>query len=233
MILLVAPFLLIQPIFIIWVIYKLIKFIAKLIDSKNTTFETEKEPWLFLLFGTSIIAPIIGFNINATEIYQQGPDSWGGDDNFRIFNNQHLLEMAIFYFTTIGIVGICLRFFKHQVQTSVFTNGLLIALVFLSFITSIQLGQIGFLLSGIPVIGLILISPVINVFLFSALFIYHIKTSVLKNESVANNLLLGFGIALFYITIFQLILSVFGFDDLGLIKAFTESRDGFIPKIIK
>lgn len=232
MILLIAPFLLIQPVFIIWVIYKLIKFIAKLLNSNNTTFETEKEPWLFLLFGTAIIAPAIGFSINATENYQS-PDSWGGDDNFRIFSNQHLLEMAIFYFTTLGIVGLCIRFFKHQVQASVFTNGLMIALIFISFITSIQLGQIGLLLSGIPIIGLILISPVINIFLFSALFIYHIKTSVLKNESVINNLLLGFGIAFFYITIFQLLLAAFGFDTLGLIKAFTESRDGFIPKIFK
>lgn len=232
MFLLFVPFLLIQPIFIIWVIYKLLKFIAKLIDSDNTTFGTEKEPWLFLLFGTSIIAPAIGFKINATENYQS-PDSWGGDDNFRIFAESNLAEIVIFYFTTIVLVGFCIRFFKHQVQASVFTNGLLITLILLSIISSIQLGLIGFLLSGIPIIGLILISPLINFFLFSALFIYHIKTSVLKNENVVNNLLLGFGIASFYITIFQLILSVFGFDDLGLIKAFTESRDGFIPKILK
>lgn len=232
MIILIAPFLLIQPVFIIWVIYKLLKFIVKLIDSNNTTFENEKEPWLFLLFGTSIIAPAIGFSINAIE-NNQSPDSWGGDNNFRIFAELNLTEMVIFYFTTIVLVGLCIRFFKHQVQASIFTSGLLITLILLSLISSIQLGPIGFLLSGIPVIGLILISPVINVFLFSALYIYHIKTSVLKNESIINNLLLGFGIAFFYITIFQLLLAAFGFDNLGLIKAFTTSRDGFIPKLFK
>lgn len=110
---------------------------------------------------------------------------------------------------------------------AIINNGLLLSLILLSLFTTIQLGPVGLIMSGIPIIGLLLIAPLFNVFLFLAIFIYNIKSSAAKQVNCRTNLLLGFGVALTYIILFQIILSTFGSQEISLVKAFTQTKDGF------
>lgn len=225
------PFVIIQPIFIIWLFFKLIKSIVFILKSKDSLF-LKNENWLLLLVVTAVIAPLFGFSLNTKEYYQ-GSDSWGGDDVFRLFAPKYIPDMAIFYFITVGIIVICSHFFRKQLYIGLFRNGLVISLIILSIISSIQLGPIGLILTAIPFIGFLLISPIINIFLFTAILMYYLKNTTDKYLNVKTTLLLSVFIALVYIIIFQLALSFFENENYSLIKAFTESHNGFIPKLLK
>jgi len=225
------PFLLIQPIFIFWLFYKLIKLIVNLLKPNNES-EFKKENLLLFIAVTGILFPIIGFSLSSN-LSNQSADSLGIDDMFNLFAPAHLLEIAIFYFTSIILTGLCLPLHNNQLVISLIRNGLILTLIILSIISSIQLGLIGFLLTVFPFLGLLLIAPVINIFLFSAFLIYHIKHNTTNQISVPTNLLLSLGFAITYIIIFQLTLALSGFDNWGLLKAFTDSGDGFISKLFK
>jgi hypothetical protein len=227
---LAIPFLLIQPIFIIWLFYKLIRSIVTDLKSNDSLF-LKNNNWLLLLVATAVIAPLLGFNLHACENYQSA-ESWGGDDIFRLFAPKYIPDMAIFYFTTVGIIVICSHFFKAKLFIGLLRNGLVISLIILSIISSIQLGPIGLLLSAIPFIGFLLISPIINIFLFTAILMFYLKNTPNKFISIKSTLLLGTFIALVYIILFQFALSFFKAENYSLIKAFTESHNGFIPKLI-
>lgn len=228
---LAIPFVLIQPIFIIWLFYKLIKSIITDLKSNDSIF-LKNNNWLLLLVATAVIAPLLGFSLHASENYQS-TESWGGDDIFRLFAPQYLDDIAIFYCTTFTIVVICSHFSKNHLYIELVRNGLLISLIILSIISSIQLGPIGLLLSAIPFIGFLLIAPIINVFLFTAILMYYLKNTPNKFLSVKSTLLLSIFIALVYIILFQFALSFFKAENDSLIKAFTKSQDGFIPKLLK
>jgi hypothetical protein len=220
------PFLLVQPTFIFWAFYKLITFINKQLLAKNETIFRD-EVWFVILVVTAVIAPLIGFSIDATANENQSTESWG-NDTFRLFALPYVKDMAIFYFTTIGLVGFCIHFFKNQLHAALFNNGLLVTLIALSIISTFQLGPVGFLMGFIPIVGLLFIAPLFNVLLFTSVFIYHIKNSAAKQINTETNLVIAIGIALAYIILFQLSLSFCGFDKLGLIKAFTENPKGFL-----
>lgn len=228
---LAIPFVLIQPIFIIWLFFKLIKSLVSDLKSNDSLF-LKNENWLLLLVVTAVIAPLFGFSLNAKEYYQ-GSDSWGGDDVFRLFAPKYITDMAIFYFTTVGIMVICAHFFRNQLFIELLRNGLVISLIILSIISSIQLGPIGLLLTAIPFMGFLLIAPIINIFLFTAILMYYLKNTPNKYLNINTTLLLSVFIALVYIIIFQLALSFFEHENYSLIKAFTQSRNGFIPKLLK
>lgn len=220
------PFLLVQPIFIFWAFYKLITFINKQLLAKNETI-FKGEVWFVILVVTAVIAPLIGFSIDATTNENQSTESWG-NETFRLFALPYVRDMAIFYFTTIGLVGFFSHFLKNQLHAALFNNGLLVTLIVLSALSTFQLGPVGFLMSFIPIVGLLLIAPLFNVLLFTSVFIYHIKNSAAKQINTETNLVIAIGIALAYIILFQLSLSFCGFDKLGLLKAFIENPKGFL-----
>ncbi|MFA9213620.1 MAG: hypothetical protein ACEQSR_07210 [Candidatus Methylacidiphilales bacterium] len=227
---LAIPFLLIQPIFIIWLFYKLIKSIVSDLKSNDSLF-LKNNNWLLLLVATAVVAPLLGFSLHANENHQS-TESWGGDDIFRLFAPKYLADVAIFYFTTVSTIIICSHFFKNQLYIELVRNGLLISLIILSIISSIQLGPNGLLLTAIPFIGFLLIAPIINILLFTAILMYYLKNTLNKYLSINTTLLLSVFIALVYIIIFQLVLSFFEHENYSLIKAFTESQNGFIPNLI-
>jgi hypothetical protein len=227
---LAIPFLLIQPIFIIWLFYKLIKSIVSDLKSNDSLF-LKNNNWLLLLVATAVVVTLLGFSLHANENHQS-TESWGGDDIFRLFAPKYLADVAIFYFTTVSTIIICSHFFKNQHYIELVRNGLLISLIILSIISSIQLGPNGLLLTAIPFIGFLLIAPIINVLLFTAILMYYLKNTPNKYLNIKTTLLLSVFIALVYIIIFQLALSFFEHENYSLIKAFTESQNGFIPKLI-
>lgn len=226
---LAITFVIIQPIFIIWLFYKLIKSLVSDLKSRDSLF-LKNNNWLLLLVATAVVVPLLGFSLHASENYQS-TESWGGDDVFRLFAPKYATNVAIFYFTTIGIMVICSHFFKNKLYIELVRNGLLISLIFLSIISSIQLGPIGLLLTAIPFIGFLLIAPIINIFLFLAILMYYLKNTPNKYLNINTTLLLSVFIALVYIIVFQLALSFFEHENYSLIKAFTQSRNGFIPKL--
>lgn len=223
------PLFIIQPLLILWLIYKLQLFINKLSYSKNET-NIDYKPWLMLLIITAIIAPTLGFNFNASEEYSH-PDSWGGDSMFRVFANKYWLDLGIFYYTTIVLIIFGFQLSKLNKIVYHITNGLIISLILLSVLSSIQLGPLGCLLISTPILGLLLATPIINIFLFYALLICNIKNNTYDEVPFFKSISIAIGITLLYCILFQFGLEHLSTRENGLINVFLHSKDGFIPKL--
>ncbi len=219
--------LLIQPILFIWILYKAIKNVNKIVLNSNQESIFEHDEWDALTIITTWVIPIIGFLVNFGDRSYHHPDSWG-DDMFSLFAPKYIPEMALFYFVSVAILYLGNYFGKKQLWLWYISNGLNVLVITISALATIQLGSLGLLLTATPILGFLLFVPFLNIILLIRMFLIKQK----GNENLSQNTLIAFGIAIVYAALFQFILHQFGFNEFGLIKAFTESKDGFIPKII-
>lgn len=220
--------LLIQPILFIWILYKAIKNVNKIVLNSNQESIFEHDEWDALTIITTWVIPIIGFLVNYGDRSYNHPDSWGGDDMFSLFAPKYIPEMALFYFVSVAILYLGNYIGKKQLWLFHTSNAMLVLIITISALASIQLGSMGLLLTATSILGFLLFVPFLNIILLIRMYLIKIKGT----ESLAQNTLIAFGIAIVYAALFQFILHQFGFNEFGLIKAFTESKDGFIPKII-
>lgn len=218
---------LIQPILFIWILFKAIKNINKIVLNSNQKSMFEHDEWDALTIITTWIIPIIGFLVNYGEQRYHHPDSWG-DDMFCLFAPKYISEMALFYFISVAILYLGNYFGKKQLWLLHASNAMLVLIITISTLATIQLGSMGLLLTATPILGFLLFVPFLNIILLVRMYLIKLKGI----ESLAQNTLIAFGIAIVYAALFQFILHQLGFKEFGLIKAFTQSKDGFIPKII-